>query len=98
MGVLTGLAIALHNFPEGLATFIATLADPSLGQLVGAHVNGDLQLQWNLSISVDTIDTTLSVLICPHFRGMYNCTCMCVHYTIIGIPESVGVLISECPE
>ncbi len=26
-----GLAVAIHNFPEGLATFVATLADPSLG-------------------------------------------------------------------
>ena len=31
MGVLTGLAIGLHNLPEGLATFIATLSSPSLG-------------------------------------------------------------------
>lgn len=31
MGILTGLAIALHNFPEGLATFVATLSDPSFG-------------------------------------------------------------------
>ena len=26
-----GLAIAIHNFPEGLATFVATLSSPSLG-------------------------------------------------------------------
>ena len=31
MGLLTGLAIAIHNFPEGLATFVATLSDPSFG-------------------------------------------------------------------
>ncbi|CAM9865622.1 unnamed protein product [Heterosigma akashiwo] len=31
MGVLTALAIGLHNFPEGLATFVATLDDPSVG-------------------------------------------------------------------
>lgn len=31
MGVVTAIAIALHNFPEGLATFIATLGDPTLG-------------------------------------------------------------------
>jgi ZIP family zinc transporter len=30
-GMFTALAIAIHNFPEGLATFIATLKDPSLG-------------------------------------------------------------------
>lgn len=34
MGVLTGLAIAIHNFPEGLATFVATLSDPSLGEFI----------------------------------------------------------------
>lgn len=31
MGMMTALAIGLHNFPEGLATFAATLADPSVG-------------------------------------------------------------------
>ena len=31
MGVLSALAIAIHNFPEGLATFTAALSDPSLG-------------------------------------------------------------------
>ncbi len=31
MGVFTAVAIAIHNFPEGLATFAATLADPALG-------------------------------------------------------------------
>jgi len=31
MGLNTAAAIAVHNFPEGLATFVATLADPSVG-------------------------------------------------------------------
>lgn len=31
MGFLTACAIALHNFPEGLATFVAALADAKLG-------------------------------------------------------------------
>jgi zinc transporter, ZIP family len=31
MGLFTALAIAIHNFPEGLATFIAALTDLSLG-------------------------------------------------------------------
>ncbi len=31
MGIITGLAITLHNFPEGLATFTAALFDPNLG-------------------------------------------------------------------
>lgn len=31
MGLFTALAIAIHNFPEGLATFISALEDPSVG-------------------------------------------------------------------
>ncbi len=31
MGVFTALAIAIHNFPEGLVTFLTALEDPSLG-------------------------------------------------------------------
>ncbi len=31
MGVFSAIAIAIHNFPEGLATFIAALHDPTLG-------------------------------------------------------------------
>jgi ZIP family zinc transporter len=31
MGLLTALAIFIHNFPEGLATFVAALADAKLG-------------------------------------------------------------------
>ena len=31
MGVLAAIAIAVHNFPEGMATFISTLSDPAIG-------------------------------------------------------------------
>ncbi|EGD75759.1 hypothetical protein PTSG_12652 [Salpingoeca rosetta] len=31
MALITGTAIALHNFPEGLATFVATAKDPAVG-------------------------------------------------------------------
>jgi ZIP family zinc transporter len=31
MGVFTALAIGIHNFPEGLATFTSALLDPKLG-------------------------------------------------------------------
>ncbi|MBS4537463.1 zinc transporter ZupT [Clostridium sp. D2Q-11] len=31
MGLMSALAIAIHNFPEGLATFTAALKDPTLG-------------------------------------------------------------------
>jgi ZIP family zinc transporter len=31
MGMFSALAIAIHNFPEGLATFVSALQDPHLG-------------------------------------------------------------------
>jgi ZIP family zinc transporter len=31
MGVFSALAIAIHNFPEGLATFMGAIKDPTLG-------------------------------------------------------------------
>jgi hypothetical protein len=37
-GLLTGLAIAIHNFPEGLATFVAAMADPSLGAAIAVAI------------------------------------------------------------
>eukprot|EP00239_Pterosperma_sp_CCMP1384_P006288 CAMPEP_0197852926 /NCGR_PEP_ID=MMETSP1438-20131217/21730_1 /TAXON_ID=1461541 /ORGANISM="Pterosperma sp., Strain CCMP1384" /LENGTH=335 /DNA_ID=CAMNT_0043467157 /DNA_START=108 /DNA_END=1115 /DNA_ORIENTATION=+ len=38
MGLLTGLAIGLHNFPEGLATFVAALADEKLGGAIAIAI------------------------------------------------------------
>jgi zinc transporter, ZIP family len=31
MGIMTAIAVAIHNFPEGIATFMAALNDPSVG-------------------------------------------------------------------
>jgi len=38
MGLNTALAIALHNFPEGLATFVAALNDPKVGVVLGVAI------------------------------------------------------------
>lgn len=38
MGVFTALAIGIHNFPEGLATFIAGLQDPNLGIAIAVAI------------------------------------------------------------
>jgi ZIP family zinc transporter len=38
MGMTTALAISLHNFPEGLATFVATLNDPKVGVVLGVAI------------------------------------------------------------
>jgi ZIP family zinc transporter len=38
MGLLSALAIAIHNFPEGLATFTGALTDPALGLSIAVAV------------------------------------------------------------
>lgn len=38
VGLVSALAIGIHNFPEGLATFVATLQDPSLGASIAVAI------------------------------------------------------------
>ncbi|MCX7923012.1 MAG: zinc transporter ZupT [Clostridia bacterium] len=38
MGTFTALAIAIHNFPEGLATFTAAIKDPSIGIAIAVAI------------------------------------------------------------
>ena len=38
MGVFSALAIAIHNFPEGLATFFSAIEDPALGLSVAVAI------------------------------------------------------------
>lgn len=38
MGVLTAIAIAIHNFPEGFATFIAALEEPQIAVAIAVAI------------------------------------------------------------
>lgn len=38
MGLITALAIGIHNFPEGLATFTSALQDPHLGIAIAVAI------------------------------------------------------------
>ena len=38
MGLQTAIAIALHNFPEGLATFVAVLSEPKVGLVLAIAI------------------------------------------------------------
>lgn len=38
MGVMTALAIAIHNFPEGIATFTAAVESPTLGIAIAVAI------------------------------------------------------------
>ena len=38
MGLFTALAITIHNFPEGVATFLAALKDPAVGTAIAVAI------------------------------------------------------------
>ena len=38
MGVMTALAIGIHNFPEGIATFTAAIENPTLGVAIAVAI------------------------------------------------------------
>lgn len=38
MGIMTALAVGIHNFPEGMATFISSLSDPSMGVAIAVAI------------------------------------------------------------
>ncbi len=38
IGIMTALAMAIHNFPEGLATFTSALKDPHLGVAIAVAI------------------------------------------------------------
>ncbi len=38
MGMFSAIAIAIHNFPEGLATFVGGLQDPALGMSIALAI------------------------------------------------------------
>ena len=51
MGLQTTIDIALHNFPEGLATFVAVLAKPKFG-LILAITRGIHNIPEGLCVSL----------------------------------------------
>lgn len=38
MGIMTALAIAIHNFPEGIATFMSAESNPSIGVAIAVAI------------------------------------------------------------
>jgi ZIP family zinc transporter len=38
LGLFVALGIGIHNFPEGMATFVSTLADPRLGAAIAVAI------------------------------------------------------------
>ena len=80
MGLFTALAIAIHNFPEGLATFIAALTDPSIGIAIA------------FAIAIHNIPEGIAVSV-PIYYATGNKKKAFVYSFLSGLSEPVGALI-----
>lgn len=80
MGILSALAIAIHNFPEGLATFAAALKDPNLGIPIA------------VAIAIHNIPEGIAVSI-PIYYATGNRKKAFVYSFLSGLAEPVGAII-----
>jgi ZIP family zinc transporter len=81
LGILTVLALFLHNLPEGLATFSATLLDTQLG------------IELAIATALHNIPEGISVAI-PIYLATKNKKKAILYAFISGLAEPVGGLIS----
>ncbi len=81
MGLFTALAIGIHNFPEGLATFLAALQDPGLGLAIA------------IAIALHNIPEGISVSV-PIYYATGNRRKAFIYSTLSGLAEPVGAVIA----
>jgi ZIP family zinc transporter len=80
MGLFSALAIGIHNFPEGLATFMSGLADPALGVSIA------------VAIALHNIPEGLAVS-APIFHATGSRKKAFIYSFLSGLSEPVGALI-----
>lgn len=80
MGTLSALAIAVHNFPEGLATFTAALKDPALGLSIA------------IAIAIHNIPEGIAVSV-PLYYATGSRKKAFFYSFLSGLAEPVGALI-----
>ena len=79
-GIFAAIAIAIHNFPEGLATFTAALTDPALGLAIA------------VAIAIHNIPEGIAVSI-PLFYATGDRKKAFFYSFLSGLSEPVGALI-----
>jgi ZIP family zinc transporter len=80
MGLFTALAIAIHNFPEGLATFTSALKDPYMGLSIA------------VAIAIHNIPEGIAVSV-PVFYATKNRNKAFLYSFLSGLAEPLGALI-----
>ena len=80
LGILSALAIAIHNFPEGIATFIGALNDPEMGAGI------------TFAISIHNIPEGIAVAI-PLYYATKSKGKALLYATLSGFSEVIGALL-----
>lgn len=80
MGLMAALAITAHNFPEGMATFFATLDDPAIGAPLA------------MAIAIHNIPEGVSIAI-PVYYATGSRKKAVLACTISAVAEPVGALL-----
>ena len=80
MGLMTVLAVTAHNFPEGFATLISTLKDPSLGITIA------------MAIAIHNIPEGIAVSI-PFYYATGSRSKAFMYSVISGLAEPAGAIV-----
>jgi zinc transporter, ZIP family len=80
MGMFSALAIGIHNFPEGLATFTSALSDPTLGISIA------------IAIAIHNIPEGIAVSV-PIYYATGSKKKAFVYSFLSGLSEPVGALV-----
>ena len=80
LGLMSALAIAIHNFPEGIATFIGALNDPEMGAGI------------TFAIAIHNIPEGIAVAI-PIYYATKSKGKALLYATLSGLSEPVGAFL-----
>lgn len=80
LGLMSALAIAIHNFPEGIATFIGALNDPEMGAGI------------TFAIAIHNIPEGIAVAI-PIYYATKSKGKALLYATLSGFSEVIGALL-----
>ena len=80
LGIMSALAIAIHNFPEGIATFIGALNDPEMGAGI------------TFAIAIHNIPEGIAVAI-PIYYATKSKGKALLYATLSGFSEVIGALL-----
>jgi ZIP family zinc transporter len=81
MGLFTALAIGIHNFPEGLATFLVALQNPGLGVAIA------------VAVALHNIPEGMSVSV-PIYYATGSRKKAFIYSALSGLAEPVGAIVA----